>query len=168
MCNICNGMTYEEDLALTRKMINQFGWAISGIEGAIDDEGVHPAFAYTVGFTRHGLPEVLISGRTTPEAHEVLNQLGRDITRGLRLIPEIRLTVAGLDLLLLPVPTPERVLLTAGNVYGSRTIAALQAVWADADGLLPWEQEIPDDLTQPLYCQLPEHWFYCHEHQPPQ
>ena len=168
MCDMCNGMTAQESLARTRGLISRFGFTVEAVQGDVDDEGVHPAFGYTIGFTRHELPEILLTGRTTDETYEVLDQLGRGITRGLRLVPEVGLTVARLQLFLLPVPHPERVLLTASTIYRPRPITALQAVWADAEGRMPWEQEHPDDLTQPLYCELPERWFYCHEHQPPQ
>lgn len=168
MCDMCNGMTAGESLDKTRNLISRFGFTVEAVQGEVDDDGIHPAFAYTIGFTRQGLPEVLLTGRPTHESYEVLGQLGNAVKRGLRLVAEICLTVAGLPLFLLPIPTPEQVLLTAGTIYRTRQIVALQAVWADEEGLFPWEQHIPDDLTQPLYCELPDRWFYCPEHQPPQ
>ncbi|MET3807298.1 hypothetical protein ABIB25_004321 [Nakamurella sp. UYEF19] len=161
-------MTEEQSLANVRDQISRFGWSITAVEGAVDDEGVFPAFAYSIGFTRHRLPEILISGRPTEEAYQVLNQLGNGIKRGLRLVPEVRLTIAGLNLFFLPIASPANVLLTAGAVYQNRQIEALQAIWADSEGHFPWEQAIPDDLTQPLFCQLPNRWHYCQEHQPPE
>ena len=32
MCDICNGMTHEESYQRTMRAIEQYGWAISGVE----------------------------------------------------------------------------------------------------------------------------------------
>ena len=47
-------------------------------------------------------------------------------------------------------------LLVAESLYG-RKLRALQVVWADDSDHLPWEQEVVDVLTQPLFGRPPEH-----------
>ena len=153
MCSICDGQSYADNFAQMRERISRHGWTIQGVEGEVDKEGVHQSFAYTVGFTRHGLPEILLTGRNFDEASAVLNELGGAIRRGLRLAPETQMTAGGFDLFLLPVVRTQDLLYSAHYLYGNRPISALQAVWADPDGNFPWEQRYPDDITQPMACR---------------
>lgn len=45
------------------------GWAIQGVERERD----HPPWAYTVGLTEYGLPELVATGLRLPRAAELLN-----------------------------------------------------------------------------------------------
>ena len=51
-------------LARTAEMVEQYGWAIEFVEG----DRVHPPWAYTVGLTLRGLPELVVTGVEAPEA----------------------------------------------------------------------------------------------------
>jgi len=41
-------------------------------------------------------------------------------------------------------------LLRAVALYGPADVSAVQAVWADCQGLMPWEAEISSTIVQPL------------------
>lgn len=51
---------YEDFLAHMRRIVAEQGWAVQGVERDRD----HPPWAYTVGLTEHGLPELLGSRAT--------------------------------------------------------------------------------------------------------
>lgn len=59
MCDICDGMTYDEVLASTEASIRQRGWTTYAVEG----EGRHRPFAHTLGLSQtFGAPELVMVG----------------------------------------------------------------------------------------------------------
>ncbi|MDJ0355486.1 DUF4262 domain-containing protein [Paenarthrobacter sp. PH39-S1] len=149
MCDMCNGATAEEANEKFRRMLDRYGVAIQGVEG----DSANTAFAYTVGLTAlQGHPELLMSGRPLQDMARLLNELA-DMVRfgGRRLEAGMLVALQGRSVQLLDIPRASTVLLTADTYYGEG-VRALQAIWADDDGHLPWEQRVPDTLTQPMYC----------------
>src|SRR4051794_10083599 len=64
---------------MIRDMIARVGWAVQGVEG----DGVHPPYAYTVGLTWKGLPELVITGLEPTTAVRLLNGAAQEtIERG--------------------------------------------------------------------------------------
>lgn len=148
MCEICDGKSSAELREDLRRMIRRYGWALQYVESAIDARGVHPAYCYSVGMTAKDRPELVITGRVADQSVEVLNGLGSLMAGGVSLTPGDRFAVGGLDVYLVEVRECESWLLGAVALYGR--IHALQAVWADCRGLLPWEGVEDSTIVQPL------------------
>ncbi|MFF0813583.1 DUF4262 domain-containing protein [Rhodococcus sp. NPDC003318] len=132
-----------------RRTIAQHGWLLQYVASAIDEQGVHPAFCYSVGLTAIGRPELVVTGRCAEESAMLLNELGSWMRCGHDLEPGDRYSVAGLDVTLVAARDCESWLLRAVDLYG-RHVRALQVVWADCRGLLPWEGSSDSTIVQPL------------------
>lgn len=115
--------------------IARYGWAIQYVEPG----RVRPAWAYTVGLTLWGLPELVVTGMRIPELHELLNaEARRLVDRG---APEsgARLTLtSGRGAEVVPLPHPDAHLITAADMLGPR-LRAIQLVWCDDRGRWPWD-----------------------------
>lgn len=129
----------DQEQAWLRETIRRYGWAIQAV-GA-DPARLAPPFAYTVGLTRFGHPELVVFGLSDSAAAAVLNTLGIRAKSGLR-IDGGALFAAGAAgpraLRAVPFPHPEEVLFTAVGRYGPR-VTATQIVVADENGTFPGE-----------------------------
>src|SRR5437764_5365551 len=82
-------------------LIAQYGWALTMVEPTPTDPGI--PFAYTVGLTAHGQPELVIAGLDPHIAQALLNDLAsRVLKHDLRLthgqhLPDL---IAGYDAVL--------------------------------------------------------------------
>jgi hypothetical protein len=116
--------------------IDRHGWAVT----AVDGDRLHAPFAYTIGLTEQGLPELVITGLRQERAHEVLQTLARHSIGVEELVPGERRNVCGSDQLLeiVAVPHPEAHLFDAVGLYGP-DVHALQLVWEDDRGRWPWD-----------------------------
>lgn len=147
MCEMCNGMSRRKVVEQTKLTIARHGWQIQLVDGSLTS----PAFGYTIGLTERRHPEILVTGRRQAETVDLLSEAaGRVLQHDHALEAGMTLELRARTVYLAPVESPRRVLRIAGSVYGRR-LRALQAVWADDAGRLPWAQEVPDVLTQPLY-----------------
>lgn len=134
---------------LTR--IDECGWSVVAVEP--DAYDAEPGFAYTVGLTTTGNPELAIFGLPATLARDLLNQvadrliLGESIRSGDRLEDVIG---NGLSLAVVEMTDLSELGVVAA-VYGHAD-HALQLVWPDLAGRMPWH---PDCTTppgmQPLY-----------------
>ena len=75
MCWMCDGASYEEVLARMAWIVAEQGWAIQGVERG----RIHPPWAYTVGLTLAGLPELVVTGMPLPRAAELLNGVAAQV-----------------------------------------------------------------------------------------
>ena len=139
MCWMCDrpGTTfadYAEQWLLPT--IDRHGWAVT----AVDGDRVHAPFAYTIGLTEQGLPELVITGLPQAGAHAVLQSVAQHCLEEERLVPGTQPTVDGVEIGLevVAVPHPEAHLFDAVSLYGTET-RALQLVWQDARGRWPWD-----------------------------
>jgi hypothetical protein len=75
MCWQCDNphRTTDDYLDVLREIINGHGWAVQYVEG--EDR----PFAYTVGLTDLGLPELLITGLPPRTAKRLLNSIAHDM-----------------------------------------------------------------------------------------
>jgi hypothetical protein len=139
MCWQCDnpGATIDDYLEeVVRKKIRRYGWMIQFVE---DDKR---PFAYTIGLHERGLPELLMTGLPARVVGEVLNSTAHMIVdHGAELEPAMHLDhVDGFLMEVVEVEHPDVHLLMAVNLYGPNTkIRALQLVWADDHGRLPWD-----------------------------
>lgn len=127
-------------LAETKAKIAACGWTVIAVFPTAQDQG--PSFAYTVGLSAQSLPELAIYGLPGPVAHSLLNEVARRIVaagQGLATGDRIEGVLVD-DVALVAVEmTDARDLNLVRECYGA-VAAAVQLVWPDADGVLPWEQ----------------------------
>src|SRR5688500_19045526 len=68
------------------EIIDEYGWAVVHVLPADDDPEETVPFAYTVGLTGFGFPELAITGLDPEAGHQILNELAcRLCDDGLRL-----------------------------------------------------------------------------------
>lgn len=121
------GRTEADYLTMLRQLIDEHGWAIQGVE----PDGGRPGWAYTVGLTVKGLPELVVTGVSMSHAAELLNFAAGLVTEGTGL-------PGGLDVEVVTVARPWAHLRYAVTVYGE-DIKALQLVYPDTAGRWPWD-----------------------------
>ena len=100
--------------------------AIQGVECDRD----HPPWAYTVGLTEYGVPELVATGMRLPRAAELLNGVAAHSLHATAPILGEQVPLVGGPLVeFVELPHPDAHLHTAVQMYGSN-IRALQVVWA--------------------------------------
>jgi hypothetical protein len=137
------GSTPQDYLAEVHAKMLAYGWAVQYVAD-------RRPFAYTVGLTRCGLPELLLTGAEPLRAHRLLTLVaqmavtGDPPTRGMRIsLPD------GPVVEMVEVEHPEAHLLCAGAIFGE--VSALQVVWADELGRWPWAPDFDYGRgTQPV------------------
>lgn len=134
MCWMCDhpGSTVDQWLDEIHEVKTRTGWALQYVE-----HDQRP-FAYTVGLTDFGLPELLVSGVSPPRAARMLNRFAAQfLDRGAPAPGEQIAMLGGSRVEVVAVDQPDAHLYVAVAFYGSK-VRALQLVWADARGLWPW------------------------------
>lgn len=135
-------------LQTCRETIARHGWMIQGVFPT--EEGPGTAFAYTVGLTAAGLPELVISGLPMDLAATLLNDAAR-----ISLATEIKhgeTITAIANVAFNVIDAPKAAIGLARRFYGENA-KALQLIWPDERGHYPndtgWSlgkgQEIFDD-----------------------
>jgi hypothetical protein len=135
-------------LADLRRVIDRFGWAVlHGGGGAPGD----PRYSYTAGLTALGHREVIVVGLPFEAGEKYLNLVGEAVRAGARFSPGAATTVLtdpDSPVVFLQVEDAARLSVVDG-LYGS--VDALQLVWPDSTGKLPWEEGHRNPSTaQPL------------------
>ncbi|GGM82096.1 hypothetical protein GCM10011609_17570 [Lentzea pudingi] len=126
----------QEHLATLRRCIDIRGWAVQ----AIERDRAHPPWAYTVGLTPRGLPELVVTGMAVLEAGRLLDDMAEHLVHSGLPTPGHRFTVPGGPLLeVVRVARPWAHLLVSARLYGEG-IEALQLVHADEAGGWPWDR----------------------------
>ena len=120
-----------------RRVIDRFGWAVlHGGGGAPGD----PRWSHTAGLTGFGHPEVIVVGLPFEAGEKYLNLVGEAVRAGARFGPGVTttaLTDPDSPVVFLPVGDTGR-LAVLEQFYGS--VDALQLVWPDSTGTLPWQE----------------------------
>lgn len=127
-------------LAETRAKIAERGWTVIAVFPTAQDQG--PSFAYTVGLSGKGLPELAIYGLHGQVAHSLLNEVARRMVESgvpLQTGDQIEGVLVDDVALVAMEMTDARDLNLVRECYGA-VAAAVQVVWPDADGVLPWEE----------------------------
>lgn len=133
-CDNPNGTT-DQYLDELREIIADHGWAVQYVE-----DRSRP-FAYTVGLTDRGLPELLITGMPAQKSARMLNSIAHQIVDdGMRLRPAVHIDYQG-ELLLevVEVEHPDVHLKFAVRLC-QNTIRAYQLVWTDDRRRWPWDR----------------------------
>ncbi len=143
MCWLCEepSRTFDDYLDQMRDRIDRYGWAVQFVEG----EGVRSSFAYTVGLTPHGLPELAVTGLEPDQVGVWVNGPASACLQDRKQIrPGSRRPFAdGVLTEALVVSQPAWHLRIAATLYGSR-IRATQLVWQDSERRWPWDRDFRD------------------------
>ena len=119
------------------RVVDRFGWAVlhGGGGGPAD-----PRWSHTAGLAGLGHPEVIVTGLPFEAGETYLNLVGEAVRAGARFSPgttTTALTDADSPVVFLAVEQTER-LAVLEQLHGS--VEALQLVWPDSAGTLPWEE----------------------------
>jgi Domain of unknown function (DUF4262) len=139
MCWECDHpeSSHQDYLDHMQGLIDRFGWAVVGIE----DDQIHPPWAYTLGLTPRGRPELVVTGMPLPSATWLLNAVSAYVLDTAVPRPGESVRVEGGPLMeVVRVAEPSAHLLTAVEFYGPG-IQALQLVFTDDCGHWPWDAE---------------------------
>jgi hypothetical protein len=137
MCWACDhpGSTRLDYLEHLRDLIARYGWAVQGVER----DRIHPPWAYTVGLTPHGRPELVVTGLPLGRANGLLNDVASHVLHATAPRPGEQIPLRGGPVIeIVEVAEPAAHLVIGTEFYGPR-IRALQLVHADDRGHWPWE-----------------------------
>lgn len=137
MCWICDHpeATREDYLDLLRAKVLKRGWAVQCVE---DDRR---PFAYTIGLTKAGFPELLVTGLPPLKALRILNSVADYMVHEVEPAPGDTITLPGdwfAEFVKVTEPTAH---LTFAEALCGPDIRALQVVWTDREGHSPWCSE---------------------------
>ena len=140
MCWQCDNPTKTTDEYVREVLlpaIECHGWAVQAVEG-----GRRSApFAYTVGLTEAGLPELLVTGMAAYRAAALLNVAAAHWLHAEPLpVHGAHLDLEHVCLELVDLPQPDAHLLMAVRLYGREAVTAQQLVRADDRGRWPWDR----------------------------
>lgn len=136
MCWQCDHpeSTRQDYLDYMQDLVDRFGWAVVGVEG----DRIHPPWAYTLGLTQHGKPELVITGLPGPRATWLLNAVASYVLETTVPRPGEEVQVEGCPMMeVVRVSQPTAHLAVAVEFYGPG-IQALQLVYPDDRGHWPW------------------------------
>jgi Domain of unknown function (DUF4262) len=137
MCWSCDNpqATKADHDASMRALIDRYGWAIQFVEPS----RIHPPWAYTVGLTEYGKPELVVTGMPANRATELLNNVAAHVLHAQAPTPGTQMQLNGGPFVeYVALPEPSAHLYTAVSLFGPR-IRAIQIVHADARGHWPWD-----------------------------
>ena len=137
MCWQCDNpdRTLDDYLDVLREIIDGHQWAVQFIEN--EDR----PFAYTVGLTDLGLPELLITGLPPRTSKRLLNSIAHDmVDDGTILRPAMHIDYQSEFLLeVVEVDHPDVHLRFAVAICGPE-VRAVQLVWTDDFSRWPWDR----------------------------
>ena len=118
-----------------RTKIESYGWAVRNVS----DADPAKCLSYTVGLTAHGHPEVVMTGLPPEVGTAFLNIVGEIVVREGGHLTAGEATTQLADGPAMPVITVSDTseLTAVETIYGD--VLALQIVWTDSGGRLPWE-----------------------------
>jgi hypothetical protein len=137
MCWECDhpGSTRLDYLNEMLAIIARYGWAVQGVER----DRARPPWAYTMGLTVHGLPELVVTGLPLSRAAGLLNEVAAHVLHAAALTPGQQIELDGGPAIeIVKVAEPTAHLELAIQLYGRR-VRALQVVHSDDRGHWPWE-----------------------------
>ena len=139
MCWACDhpGATRADYLDHVRRVTARYGWAVQHVER----DRVRPPWAYTVGLTTFGQPELVATGLSRGRAADLLNGVAEHLLHAAAPRPgeQVKL-VDGPFIQIVEIAEPTAYLTIAVELFGPH-IRALQVVHADDRGHWPWEPE---------------------------
>ncbi|MGW4058512.1 DUF4262 domain-containing protein [Amycolatopsis sp. NPDC004747] len=140
MCFECENRDRPGYLDRLRGGVAARGWLVQGVEGA----GPYPPWAYTIGLSGYGLPELVVTGLPMLAAGNLLNSQAAEVLRGSPPAAGERIPLRDGPLVeVVELAEPSVHLVFAAALYGPE-IRALQLVHADTRGRFPWSPDYRD------------------------
>ncbi|MDT7803783.1 MAG: hypothetical protein QOI78_7216 [Actinomycetota bacterium] len=140
MCQQCEDPDRSGYLGQLREGVADRGWLVQGVEGARP----YPPWAYTVGLSGYGLPELVVTGLPLRAAANLLNDMASHSVHAAPPDPGERIPLRGGPRIeVVPLAEPSAHLVFAVALYGPE-IRALQLVHADDQGRWPWSPDFRD------------------------
>lgn len=140
MCRQCDDPDRPGYLERLRAGVADRGWLVQSVEGT----GLYPPWAYTIGLSGCGLPELVVTGLPVVPAAGLLNSMAAHTLHASSLSPGECIPLRGGPLIeVVPLTEPSAHLVFAAELYGPK-IRALQLVHADSQGRLPWSPDYRD------------------------
>ena len=138
-------------LKKTLGLIDTFGYSVIAVFP--DDETGFPGFAYTVGLTAKGLPELIMTGLHHSQSQPLLRLAAeQQLEEGPFVIGNrYDRLIEGMDCAVTAVSeeNQENLLRMAYAVMPpGKTLRALQVVWPDSQGRFPWEPGFEERFAQ--------------------
>jgi Domain of unknown function (DUF4262) len=137
MCWMCDhpNATREDYLRHIGSIIVTTGWAVQ----AVERDRLRPPYAYTIGLTAYGKPELVVTGMRARDSADLLNDVASHVLHA----PEPELgeqipLIGGPLIEFVEVEVPAAHLLLVGEFF-DQDYRALQVVHADDRGRWPWE-----------------------------
>jgi len=137
VCWHCDHPTNDPDDYLTdmRSLMNAYGWAIQ----YVDDRSPRSPWAYTVGLSQCGLPELVVTGLPVRLAMQYLNDEASRLMHAEPPSPgETTQPVGAPRFEIVEVSQPAVHLPIAVRI-GGPDVRAIQMVWCDDRGKWPWD-----------------------------
>ena len=138
MCWKCDNpdMTHDDYLRLMRGLIDEHGWAVQYVEA----DRPHSPWAYTAGLTRFGQPELVVTGLPPRQACAYLNAIGSYLTRTATPLPGDSFELVGERVFEVVAVEQPLVHLPITESLVGPDFEAIQMVWRDDRGKLPWDR----------------------------
>lgn len=125
------------------EIIERFGWAVVHVLPTEEDPAGTVPFAYTVGLTGYGFPELTVAGLPPESGHALLNEVaGRVCDEGLLLRHghRIRDLIDGQEVRVVAGEISETLFPGAALMrYGDGRVRLLQLAWPDPGDHFPWQ-----------------------------
>ena len=137
MCWLCDHPDAEwpDYLDYMRDTIDNDGWAVQ----AVQRDRFRPPWAYTVGLTAAGLPELVVTGMSAHQTMHLLNDVAGYVLEVGALAPGAQAVIEDGPLIeVVELTEPTAHLFVATELYG-KGIRAQQIVHADDRGHWPWD-----------------------------
>lgn len=131
-----------EYLERLQQLIDTHGWAVQAVT-------TKPSFAYSVGLTERGLPELVICGMPLNIAQHLINDLATRLTQGALSLEQGRRyddVLQRFDVVFRPLTTTQiqHHLGAVRALYSDRAVGAWQMLWPDPKGKLPGEAGVQE------------------------
>jgi hypothetical protein len=137
MCWECDhpGSTRDDYLEYVNGLIAEHGWAVQGVQR----DRIRPPWAYSVGLTTYGEPELVVTGLPLQRACGLIDDVAAHVLHATAPRPGEQIALRDGPLIeIVRVSVPSAHLVTAVGIYGPR-LRALQVVHVDDRGHWPWD-----------------------------
>jgi hypothetical protein len=130
---------------VVKNMTEGIGWSITGVAD-------RPSFTYSTGLTQYGLPELIVSGLPPDVSAFFINKIGSEMKEGKKIELGKKYssyTESGLPMVFIEVGKEEmKEKMTVTGCHFKDGFKALQLVWCDTKGKLPWEEEFEEKFIE--------------------